>query len=274
MSEITGIGWTDSTQNFWEGCQKVGPGCDHCYAETRNNRFSGGINWGPGAPRRRTSLHVWNQPAKWNREADAFDAEHGHPRRVFACSLSDIFDNAVPNDWRWEALEAMQATPRLRWQPLTKRIGNVEKMVLPHWQLGHWPRHVGLMITVVTREEVLRDVPKLVDLKRRLGIPWVGLSIEPLLEDVSAELSHVVAGVDWIILGGESGNGARPYELGWVFPIFTVAYDFGIAIFHKQLGANPTSRGYPFKVAHKKGEDVDEWPELLRVRQFPPELLQ
>lgn len=276
MSEVTGIGWTDSTQNFWEGCQKVGPGCDHCYAEARNVRFSAGVNWGPGAPRRRTSLHIWNQPAKWNREADAFEAEHGHPRRVFACSLADIFDNAVPNDWRWEALAVMATTPRLRWQPLTKRIGNVEKMVPVTWH-GGWPQHIGLMITVVTCEEVLRDVPKLLALKKRFGIPWVGLSCEPLVEDIADALRRVTVkhgAVDWLILGGESGPGARPYDFAWVFPAFSVCYDFGIPIFHKQLGSNPTSRGFPIKVAHKKGEDPIEWPELLRIRQFPPALLQ
>ena len=72
MSEETNIEWADSTFNPWEGCTKVGPGCDHCYAETRNNRFNGG-NWGPGAPRRRTSDANWQKPRKWNREADTFD---------------------------------------------------------------------------------------------------------------------------------------------------------------------------------------------------------
>ena len=68
MGDTTGIEWTDSTMNFWEGCTKVGPGCDHCYAETRNARYGGGvaINWGPGAPRRRTSVSNWNKPKRWS----------------------------------------------------------------------------------------------------------------------------------------------------------------------------------------------------------------
>ncbi|MFM0515644.1 DUF5131 family protein, partial [Paraburkholderia sp. RL17-373-BIF-A] len=79
MSENSKIEWTDHTFNPWEGCQKVGPGFDHCYAETRNARFGGGtaINWGPGAPRRRTSAANWRKPIQWNAQHDAFFAAHG-----------------------------------------------------------------------------------------------------------------------------------------------------------------------------------------------------
>lgn len=72
MAENTKIEWTDHTFNPWEGCQKVGPGCDNCYAETRNARFAGGqaVNWGPGAPRRMTGASNWNKPLKWNKQAE------------------------------------------------------------------------------------------------------------------------------------------------------------------------------------------------------------
>jgi len=97
MSENSKIEWTDHTFNPWEGCQKVGPGCDHCYAEMRNARFGGGqpVNWGPGAPRRRTSPATWAMPRRWNAQADAFMARHGRRQRVFCASLADVFDNAV-----------------------------------------------------------------------------------------------------------------------------------------------------------------------------------
>lgn len=277
MGKITGIAWTDSTQNFWEGCMKVGPGCDHCYAEARNHRFSAGSNWGAGAPRRRTSIQIWHQPAKWQREADAFELEHGHPRRVFACSLADLFDNEVDPDWQGEAFEIMEQMDRLRWQPLTKRVGNVEKMVPDHWKDGHWPKHIGLMITVVTAAEVLRDVPKLLELKARFDIPWVGLSIEPLIEDISQELSEVMAehgNVDWMIIGGESGPGSRIYDLVWPTRIIGVGKVLGIAVFHKQTGENPMLDGSRFHTQHKKGEEPDEWPAALQVRQFPEALLR
>lgn len=86
MGENSKIEWCDHTWNPWEGCQKVGPGCDHCYAETRNARFGGGIapNWGPGAPRRRTSVSNWKSPKNWQRQASQFYAKHGRRQRVFA----------------------------------------------------------------------------------------------------------------------------------------------------------------------------------------------
>lgn len=125
MAEVTGIEWTNSTYNPWEGCTKVGPGCDFCYAEARDNRYHGGEHWGPGAPRRQMSLHTRNAPLRWQREAGAFLAEHGHPRRVFCASLADIFDNEVDDQWRADAFALMEATPDLRWQLCTKRVSNI-----------------------------------------------------------------------------------------------------------------------------------------------------
>ena len=105
MGDETRIEWADKTFNPWEGCQKVGPGCDNCYAEARNHRFSGGENWGPGAPRRRTSADNWKKPLRWNREQEALvkaweAADRGLnpnpplPVFVFCASLADVFDNA------------------------------------------------------------------------------------------------------------------------------------------------------------------------------------
>ena len=91
MAENTKIEWADHTFNPWEGCQKVGPGCDHCYAETRNARFAGGtaINWGPGAPRRRTSASNWALPKRWNAQSDTFMAQHGRRPGRF-CAIWSI----------------------------------------------------------------------------------------------------------------------------------------------------------------------------------------
>jgi protein gp37 len=271
MGDTTGIAWTDSTQNFWEGCQKVGPGCDHCYAEARNHRFAAGANWGPGAPRRHTSKHIWTQPAKWQREADAFEREHGHPRRVFCSSLSDIFDNAVPEQWQLDAFAEMQLSTRLRWQLLTKRVGNVEVTVPAHWKSGLWPRHVGLMITVVTQREIERDVPKLWRLKRAFGIPWVGLSVEPLIEPVA--FRGILNDIDWVIVGGESGSGARRFDAQWAAAIVQECREAKVACFVKQMGENYTDHGTPIRLVDKKGGNPSEWPKEIRVRQFPKGLM-
>lgn len=132
MAENTRIEWASHTFNPWEGCQKTGsPGCDHCYAEARNARFSGGssINWGPHAPRRRTSESNWKKPLVWNANHAAYFAEHGHRQRVFCASLADVFDNAVDPKWRADLFALIASTPMLDWLLLTKRIGNAKTMM-------------------------------------------------------------------------------------------------------------------------------------------------
>src|SRR3546814_7689837 len=183
MSENSKIEWCDHTFHPWEGCQKVGPGCDHCYAEARNARFSGGqaINWGPGAPRRRTSKANWNKPLAWNRRHAVFFAEHGRRQRVFCSSLADVFDNSVDPQWRRDLFDLIEFTPNLDWLLLTKRIGNVVRMLPTHdWAARS---NVWMGITVVNQEEADRDIPKLLALKAHRRF----LSMEPLLGPVSFE---------------------------------------------------------------------------------------
>lgn len=245
MTNQTKIEWTDFTVNFWEGCQKVGPGCDNCYAEARDIRFTGGSHWGAGAPRRKVKGGI-AKLQKINRESEAFFDEHGRHPRVFCSSLSDVFDNAVDPEWRREAFVAITVAPRVRIQLLTKRVGNVEKMIPEIWKSNGWPHWVGLMITVVNQEEADRDIPKILDLKAKFGIPWIGLSIEPMLDEVDLtgwfygpdtscdlcpkdvdcecgwnmrrELPDSIApgSIDWVICGGESGPQARPMNPAWV----------------------------------------------------------
>lgn len=258
MTQQTKIEWTDYTVNFWEGCQKVGPGCDHCYAEARDARFTGGKHWGPGAPRRYVKGGI-AKLRKINREAEQFHAKHDYWPRVFCSSLSDIFDNAVDPAWRAEALRELTAATDTRPQLLTKRVGNVFQMIPPAWAMK-WPAHVGLMITVVNQAEADRDIPKLLALKARLGIPWVGLSMEPLLGPV--DLAQPYAGplhcavhckdyctargdeecpkffdsIDWVIVGGESGHNARPTHPDWIRSLRDQCEASGTPFLFKQWG--------------------------------------
>mgnify|MGYP003388684612 CR=1 FL=1 len=249
MADNSKIEWTDHTFNPWEGCQKIGPGCDHCYAETRNARFNGAaINWGPGAPRRRTSAANWHKPLKWNREDAAFAEKYGRKQRVFSPSLADPFDNEVDPKWRADFFDLIDATPNLDWLLLTKRIGNVTPMLKA---MGRecLPVHVWLGATIVNQEEADRDIPKL------LSTPAVVrfLSCEPLLGplDWIAPVARwqqqtPIAGkthipwwhplIDWIIAGGESGPGARPMHPEWARSLRDQCAAAGVAFHFKQWG--------------------------------------
>jgi len=222
MSENSKIEWTDHTFNPWEGCQKVGPGCDHCYAETRNARFAGGtaINWGPGAPRRRTSPANWRKPLAWNAAHGEFFAQHGRRQRVFCASLADVFDNAVDPTWRRDLFDLIEKTPNLDWLLLTKRIGNVLPMIsqtaqyrfdLECIETPRLPDNVWLGATIVNQEEADRDIPKLLMTPARRRF----LSMEPLLGPVDLLPFFDPSGA---CCGAEYGCGDRecPSDAAWI----------------------------------------------------------
>lgn len=284
MAADTNIEWCDHTFNPWEGCQHAGPGCDNCYAEARNARFGGGTapNWGPGAPRRRTSAATWALPRRWNAQAEAFATQHGRRQRVFCASLADVFDNAVDPRWRADLFYLIQQTPNLDWLLLTKRIGNVRAMlselVHPHdpdlslLDLMPLP-NVWLGATIVNQAEADRDIPKLLAVPARVRF----LSMEPLLGAVNLrrwlqphcerhpgplaadgkcevcegrgiwdmpgaeklqepEKAPIRRGIDWVIVGGESGPGARPMLPSWPLYLSNQCADAGVPFLFKQWG--------------------------------------
>lgn len=291
MSENTKIEWADHTFNPWEGCQKVGPGCDHCYAEDRNARFGGGVavNWGPGAPRRRTSAANWRKPLTWNANHEAFFAANGRRQRVFCASIADVFDNAVDSQWRADLFELILATPNLDWLLLTKRIGNVGNMLpVPFDFDKHYP-NVWLGATIVNQEEADRDIPKL------LAVPAAKrfLSMEPLLGavDLTSHLwgrakrcvdcpedsdcacgwypRNAIEGepaLDWVIAGGESGPNARPMHPDWARRLRDHCEAAGVPFLFKQwgewkpisqMGESETSALHRSKVKARPHEDQD-----------------
>lgn len=268
MAENSKIEWTDATVNFWWGCTKVGPGCDHCYAESFDKR-TGGAHWGHGAPRRKI--------ASAEKTLDRLNRLGG--KRVFIQSMSDLFDNEVPKDWFRDAWIKIIAATQCRVQIVTKRIGIVEKCFN---SIGGavWPSHAGLMVTVVNQAEADRDIPRLLAIKAKLGIPWVGLSIEPLLEPLDLRLftpgwplrmppgnnfgdpaSGWIRGrhgLDWVIVGGESGPGARPMHEDWARDIRDQCQAAHVAFFMKQMGGTRKAA-------------MPKIPADLMVREFPSE---
>lgn len=254
MGHLTRIEWADHTFNPWAGCTKVSPGCDHCYAESMMDRRLRRVQWGPGKPRVRTSSANWRKPLAWNAAHAEFYAQHGHRQRVFCASLADVFDNEVDAAWREDLFRLIEATPNLDWLLLTKRIGNVARMVTDarshDWLAGQ--RNVMLGATIVSQEEADRDIPKLlaVSAARRF------LSMEPLLgpvdlrlrrparesdrQDMDGYCSHITtaagAGIHWVIVGGESGAGARPMHPDWVRGIRDQCRNAGVPFLFKQHG--------------------------------------
>lgn len=243
MAENSHIGWTTHTFNPWFGCQKVGPGCDHCYAEADFDLRRGIVRWGPGEPRKRSADSTWRQPLRWNRAA----VRDGIRPRVFSASLADVFDNAVDPAWRSDLFTLIDATPALDWLLLTKRIGNVPAMTADRSQTL---ARVWLGATIVTQAEADRDLPKLTGIDAAVRF----LSVEPMLEPLALDLT----GIGWVIAGGESGPGARPADADWFRSLRNQCAAAGVPFFMKQMG------GYP-----RKRADLDELPRDLRIREFP-----
>src|SRR3954447_2382670 len=134
MGKTTNILWCDSSHNPWFGCTNITPGCDNCYAETWANTYKM-VEWG-NAPRRRASPATRRAPLVWNRKAAEFFALHRRRRRVFSASLSDIFDNQVPPEWRADLWDVIRQCSELDWLLLTKRPQNIVKMLPRDWGQG------------------------------------------------------------------------------------------------------------------------------------------
>lgn len=238
MGEGSKIEWCQHTFNPVIGCQKVSAGCDHCYAETQNNhrKWNGG-EWGPHAPRKRTSVGYWKQPLRWDRRA----AELGVRPRVFCASLADVFDNKWPDGVRPDLFELIDNTPWLDWLLLTKRPENIARMT-KGWTI---PANVWLGTTCENQEAYDRRWPILAEVPARVRF----ISYEPALGPLT--ISRHKATPDWLICGGESGPHHRPMPSAWAEHVMEECEDAAVAFFFKQMAGKAPI------------------PEHLMVRQFP-----
>jgi protein gp37 len=257
MAENSKIEWCDHTFNPWIGCQKVSPGCDHCYAEAMMDKRYGRVQWGPHGERVRTSQDNWRKPLRWAKKAN------GHRPRVFCASLADWLDNRVPRQWRSDLGRLIEATPELDWLLLTKRPENYAK--LAPWPLDEIPPNVWLGVTCEDQPYYERRWAILSRPRIKASVKFV--SYEPALGPLNnLQLQSGGSIPDWIICGGESGPGARRMKPGWVRALRDECADLDIAFFMKQVGSHhdcwPTDIG-------GKGDDMAEWPKDLQVRQFP-----
>ncbi len=228
--ENSTIEWTHHTFNPWMGCTKVSPLCSLCYAETMMDTRYGRVQWGPRGTRVRTSTDYWRKPLRWH--ADAVRA--GERRRVFCASLADVFEvrDELPS-WREDLFRLIDRTVQLNWLLLTKRPEEIERMWPSDDHGTDDPRrdHVWLGTSVGTQETAHAAIPRLLESRHR--VPVLFLSVEPLLEPIP---DLPLQGIDWVIVGGESGHGARPMEEAWVLDIQRQCDQAGVAFFFKQWG--------------------------------------
>lgn len=243
MVENTKIEWATHTFNPWIGCSKVSPGCEHCYAETLMDTRYGRVEWGVNGTRVLTSDSNWRQPLNWNRDADAIQQYHSAnlatdaPRlRVFCASLADVFENRnelIP--WRQRLFHVIGRTPNLDWLILTKRPENVTHFAFQQqlwWPSDSIPRNVWIGTSVENRKVLDSRSMALAEIPAAVRF----LSVEPLLEDLGQIRGYLKQGIDWVIVGGESGPGARPMHPDWVRSIRDQCQAAGVPFFFKQWG--------------------------------------
>ena len=308
MGQSTTIAWTDATWNPLRGCTEISPGCAHCYAAAIAARFSG-----PGKPFEGLAYRDANGKAHWTGKIATAPEKLREPltwrkpRMVFVNSMSDLFHEDVPEEYIAAVFGIMGIASQHTFQVLTKRAARMADVLsrltwdqclsalsttypygltaagaAPPWPLPN----VWLGTSVENQKCADERIPHLLRTPARVRF----LSCEPLLEyveigwampcEVNAQPPHFLAGcyergIDWVIVGGESGPGARPCNIAWIRSIVRQCRAAGVACFVKQVGALPCVDQHSDKGAFyallkdPKGGNPEEWPEDLRVREWP-----
>jgi protein gp37 len=249
MSEHSKIEWTDATWNPVRGCSKISPGCKNCYAERFAERFRGV----PGHPFEqgfdvRLVPEKLSEPLRWKT-----------PRKIFVNSMSDLFHESIPDSYILQVAEVMQKANWHIFQILTKRHERMAKLLSGPMKAFAAEPHIWWGVSVENRKHGLPRLRKL----QKTPIAVRFLSIEPLLEDLGEFDLH---GISWVIVGGESGPGARPMQPEWVRSIQIQCSRYKVPFFFKQWG------GTRKKLAGRDldGRTYSEFPELDRVGSLVP----
>lgn len=322
MGGKTGIQWTDATWNPLRGCSRVSEGCRNCYAEKVAARFSGPGAPYEGLAEVGAKGARWNGQIKLVHEHLGDPLRWRKPRRIFVNSMSDLFHEAVPFEYIAAVFGVMAAAREHTFQILTKRpkralaffewldhpvfdgrapfdvcaryaIRRLDPKIIGRSRLmdptAPWPPpNVWLGVSVEDQATADTRIPILLDLPAAMRF----ISAEPLLGPIcfggrdgwlsGTRSSSAGPGIDWVIVGGESGPGARVCDVAWVRMIVAQCQEARTACFVKQLGAKPVAvprcaEGrlgagdlyVPVDLIDRKGGDPEEWPKNLRVRQMP-----
>jgi len=275
MGRNSAIGWTHHTFNPWWGCDKVSPGCAHCYAEDLARRYVQVKLWDAGSERRMFGEHHWSEPMRWNAAA----VRSGERERVFCGSMCDWLEDRdgllAP---RLQLIETMRRTPALDWLLLSKRPENFQRLLLQassglnpddgeddelFLAIADWIEGAAVPASVwfgVSAEDQVRLHERVTALR---GVPaeLKFLSIEPLLGPVDAAFALGAdkdPRIDWVIIGCESGRRKRPCLTSWVRDIVAQCRVSGTPVYVKQLEIQGAVR-----------TDPKFFPEDLRIQEFP-----
>lgn len=240
MAQLSSIEWTEATWNPLTGCTKISPGCKHCYAERMALRLKamGQPNYANGFALA-LHTHVLNAPLHWKK-----------PRRVFVNSMSDLFQDGVPIDFIRRAFEVMEKAAHHQFQILTKRAERLARLS----RSLTWAPNVWMGVSVESTKYVQR-----IDLLRQTNAHVKFLSIEPLLGPLG---KLDLSGIDWVIVGGESGPRARPMHPEWAREVRDQCIASGVPFFFKQWGGKRKSK--TGRVLD--GRTWDEFPQPMSAR--------
>jgi protein gp37 len=243
MAGVSKIEWTDATWNPVRGCTKISPGCKHCYAETFAERFRGvlGHPYEKGFDLQLVPQKLF-EPLQWP-----------HPKMVFVNSMSDLFHERIPDRYIVAVGQVMRVSPWHTYQVLTKRSSRLRAMLSSHLVEAANEPNIWWGVSVEDRKH---GIPRLEDLKcSRAAVRF--LSIEPLLADLG-EID--LQGIHWVIVGGESGYGARPMNESWVISIMEQCKIANIPFFFKQWGGVRKERAGRLL----QGRTYDEFPKITQ----------
>jgi protein gp37 len=322
----TAIEWSDAVWNPLAGCTRVSAGCQACYAERLAHRVAamGHVKY-HGLTRKVGSEVRWTGEVRFVEEALDLPLRWKKPRRIFVNSMSDLFHEKVTDEWIDRIFRTMVVAQQHTYQILTKRPERMREYIVSHQPaVGAWPPSwIHLGVSVENQETADERIPLLLQTPAAVRF----LSVEPLLGPVdltpwlaheltpddklmlafaggartTEDLQRMARRIDWIIVGGESGPGARPCDIAWIRSVVAQAKAAGVPVFVKQLGRWVLGDHAGFRVNHwlmkdgrgyvppvigrfahvrpewavgfstwdVKGGDPTDWPSDLRVREFP-----
>jgi protein gp37 len=239
MASTSAIEWTDATWNPVRGCTKISPGCKHCYAETLAERFRGvrGHPFEFGFDLRLVPEKL-AEPLRWSK-----------PKRVFVNSMSDLFHEDIPDEFIVSVARVMLTAKWHTYQVLTKRAERLQRLLSGKLAFAARHEHIWWGVSVEDRKYGLPRIDHLRDAPARMRF----LSIEPLLEDLGTVR---LRGIHWVIVGGESGAGARPLDKEWALSLRDQCRRAGVPFFFKQWGGFQKSR----HGRNLDGRTYDEFP--------------